>query len=468
MGGQARNRIAALDAATGAVTAWDPNANSDVRALAVSGSTVYEGGIFSCMGDWLARSNLAALDATTGAATAWNPGSSGTVSALATDDGSTIYAGGGFTNIGGQARNNIAALDAGTGAATAWDPNASGGGVSSLLALGNTIYVGGSFTNIGGQARNRIAALDATTGAATAWNPDANNTVARLAYGHLSPLRPGVVYAAGDFTSIGGQARSRIGALDELTGAATDWDPNATGGSVSALAVGVLVQGVYVGGSFTGIGGQARNHLASLDPSPPTGAATSWNPAAADDPPGVGVLVADGPTIYVGGQFTSMNGQVRNSIAALNAATGSAFDWNPNSNDNAVVNALAVSGGTVYVGGSFDNFGDRPQYGLAAITEAIVSVPEAHAAASLELAQNRPNPAGTSTLIEFMLPTAAPVTLAVFDLLGRRVASLLEGEMRPAGANRVRFRPAGLAGGLYLYRLEALGRAVTRKMIVIE
>ena len=39
---------------------------------------------------------------------------------------------------------------------------------------GSTVYAGGGFTSIGGQARNSIAALDATTGAATAWDPNAS------------------------------------------------------------------------------------------------------------------------------------------------------------------------------------------------------------------------------------------------------------------------------------------------------
>jgi hypothetical protein len=45
-----RNYLAALNSTTGAVTSWDPNANSLVRALAVSGSTVYAGGDFSFIG----------------------------------------------------------------------------------------------------------------------------------------------------------------------------------------------------------------------------------------------------------------------------------------------------------------------------------------------------------------------------------------------------------------------------------
>ena len=47
MGGQTRNRIAAIDAGTGAVTAWDPNADGDIYAVGVSGSVVYVGGNFA-------------------------------------------------------------------------------------------------------------------------------------------------------------------------------------------------------------------------------------------------------------------------------------------------------------------------------------------------------------------------------------------------------------------------------------
>ncbi len=108
-----------------------------------------------------ARNGLAALDAATGAATAWNPDANWTVGTLAVA-GDTVYAGGAFTAIGGQARSgNIAALDATTGTATAWNPSADGGGVSTLALSGDTVYVGGGFTAIGGQARNRLAALNA-------------------------------------------------------------------------------------------------------------------------------------------------------------------------------------------------------------------------------------------------------------------------------------------------------------------
>ncbi len=62
---------------------------------------------------------------------------------------------------------------------------------------GTTVYAGGRFTTIGGQNRNHIAALDATTGAPAAWNPNAQNELETIAVSGTT------VYAGGYFTSIG-------------------------------------------------------------------------------------------------------------------------------------------------------------------------------------------------------------------------------------------------------------------------
>ena len=72
----------------------------------------YIGGYFTAVGG-LPRSNLAHV-ASDLSVSAWNPNANGAVYALAVS-GSTVYAGGDFTSIGGQARNRIAALDATTG-----------------------------------------------------------------------------------------------------------------------------------------------------------------------------------------------------------------------------------------------------------------------------------------------------------------------------------------------------------------
>jgi predicted small secreted protein len=354
IGGQMRNHVAALDAVTGKVTSWNPNADKIVHALAVSGGTVYAGGLFASIGGQ-SRKRIAALNAVTGKATSWNPNADKRVDALAVSE-DTVYAGGWFTRIGGQTRNYVAALDAVTGKATSWNPNANEK-VFALAVSEGTVYAGGQFMSIGGQTRHSIAALDAVTGEATSWNPIANNWVYALA------VSGGTVYAGGQFTSIGGQTRHGIAALDAATGEATSWNPNPYGW-VYALAVSGGT--VYAGGSFSSIGGQWRNGIAAIDAV--TGEATSWDPNPSFDEywsPCVYTLAVSGGTVYAGGQFRSIGGQTRHSIAALDAVTGEATSWNPIANN--WVYALAVSGETVYAGGSFSSIGGQWRNGIAAI-----------------------------------------------------------------------------------------------------
>jgi hypothetical protein len=154
MGGQPRSRIAALTA-DGTATSFDPNARGDgfnaaVSALAVSGSTVYVGGLFSEM-NGLNRKNIAAVNALDGTPTGFDPQAGGTpfsdaVHAIAVS-GSRVYAGGYFSSIGGQARNLIAELNSSDGSATSFDPGAAGGTAAFALAVASdgTLYVGGDF-----------------------------------------------------------------------------------------------------------------------------------------------------------------------------------------------------------------------------------------------------------------------------------------------------------------------------------
>src|SRR5207247_2142837 len=147
--------------------------NGVVDALAVSVSTVYAGGEFISIGGQT-RNNIAALDAASGLATAWNPNANGYVNVLAVSGG-TVYAGGEFTSIGGQARKRRAALEALVGLASPSSRCAGrvNGGVDTLAVSGSTVYAGGYFDSIGGQARNYIAALDAASGLASTWDANA-------------------------------------------------------------------------------------------------------------------------------------------------------------------------------------------------------------------------------------------------------------------------------------------------------
>jgi hypothetical protein len=110
--------------------------------------------------------------------------------------------------------------------------------------------------------------------------------------------------------------------------------------------------------------------------------------------------------------------------------------------------------------------GDYPCSGLAAIGQSPTLRPIACAA--LALAQNLPNPARAMTSVRFALLAAAPVSLAIYDIQGRRVATLLDHELQQAGAHDVPVHVGGWRPGVYLYRLEAGGTSATRKMLVVR
>ena len=86
---------------------------------------------------------------------------------------------------------------------------------------------------------------------------------------------------------------------------------------------------------------------------------------------------------------------------------------------------------------------------------------------AFSLAQNYPNPFNPTTTIEFSLPTAAHVTLKVFDILGREVATLAD-KLDPAGVNSVRFDASRLSSGVYYYRIAAGSLVVTKQMLLVR
>jgi hypothetical protein len=83
------------------------------------------------------------------------------------------------------------------------------------------------------------------------------------------------------------------------------------------------------------------------------------------------------------------------------------------------------------------------------------------------LAQNYPNPFNPSTTIKFQMPSKGFVTLKVFDIMGREVATLANG-MREAGNYTVQWSAANLSSGVYWYRLTAGTFVQTNKMLLLK
>ena len=91
---------------------------------------------------------------------------------------------------------------------------------------------------------------------------------------------------------------------------------------------------------------------------------------------------------------------------------------------------------------------------------------------SFVLNQNQPNPFTRSSVIRFALPSGGPVTLAIFDVSGRRVRTLIDGPLGAGWHQRVwdgRMDDGGFArSGVYFSRLEAPQGVRSRKMIMLR
>jgi len=83
------------------------------------------------------------------------------------------------------------------------------------------------------------------------------------------------------------------------------------------------------------------------------------------------------------------------------------------------------------------------------------------------LEQNYPNPFNPSTSIQYRVSSLSNVSLKVYDVLGKEVATLVN-EQKPAGTYEVEFNAAGLSSGIYFYKLQAGSLVETKKMILLR
>ena len=87
----------------------------------------------------------------------------------------------------------------------------------------------------------------------------------------------------------------------------------------------------------------------------------------------------------------------------------------------------------------------------------------------INLLKNYPNPFNPSTMISFSLSQSSRVSLKVYNALGIEVA-VIENGLLSAGSHFRQFSAAefGLSSGVYFYKLDAMGRNITRKMTLIK
>lgn len=174
--------------------------------------------------------------------------------------------------------------------------------VRSIVHSGSVIYVGGDFTNVTVDSikypRNHVAAIDPETGALLPWNPNTNGDVYTLA------VDRGGVYLGGSFSSVGGVAVKNLARVNGTTGALDRRVHHKFNNIVRTVSL--SSNRVYVGGDFTQLGTSTRLHLAAFQRFSPF-RLTGWAPRAAHGV--VNVVKVARRAVYVGGGFTKLNGQ---------------------------------------------------------------------------------------------------------------------------------------------------------------
>jgi hypothetical protein len=166
--------------------------------------------------------------------------------------------------------------------------------------------------------------------------------------------------------------------------------------------------------------------------------------------------------LYVGGFFGSVNGVTRNYLAALDPTTGAAApDWDPN--PDGFIWSLTTSPKMLYAGGGYERMNALPVGSIAALR----TIPGPLPPPRYELLTVAPNPTVSGTTLRFSLAESARASLAVFDVQGRRMATLLDAAPLVAGDHAVAVPTSDWPVGCYLARLDVNGGFATRKLVVL-
>ncbi|MBI2427545.1 MAG: T9SS type A sorting domain-containing protein [Ignavibacteriales bacterium] len=167
-------------------------------------------------------------------------------------------------------------------------------------------------------------------------------------------------------------------------------------------------------------------------------------------------------SFYVAG--TSIFGEA---YGKLYRSTNGGLTWvNVNSGLStsiSAINAFTIVGDTLYAGTTVGVW-KRPlsDFGITDVHTADDKLPVQYS-----LSQNYPNPFNPTTNIEYRLSNTEFVSLKVFDLLGREVATLVN-EAKSSGTHEVNFNAKNLSSGIYLYQLSVGAHVETRRMVLLK
>jgi Domain of unknown function (DUF5122) beta-propeller len=365
--GTSAYRLAKIDPASGVLdtTFTQPTGGNDtVYTLAAAGSQVIAGGVFSTYrgtpANNIAKFSLATDEPDLAFSAA--AGTNNNVIGMALS-GSALYLGGVFTTCGGLSSYNIAKVDAATGACNTGF--AAGGGapfyVDAMIIHGTSLYIGGGNLSV-----THLAKMDLLTGQtdpAFSVNGGPDGTVLSLADS------PTAIYVGGQFQNYGALPARNLAKVDPATGALDQAFTQTTGaGAPSEYVQSLLIAGtsLYAGGYVNSYRGGTVQGLLKLDPM--TGALDSTF-SQSTGLSNAQTLLSSGSSILVAGSFQSYRG-----IASFNIAKVDASSGNPDPNftsslpcDSCGTNfdSLTLVGTKLYVGGDAPTlYRGAPTYGV--------------------------------------------------------------------------------------------------------
>lgn len=493
---------------------------NDVYAIAISGSNVYAGGNFNTLGDGTTSAQYIAIwNGTTwaelggGVAGGWD----GTCVYALAINGSDVFVGGDFLTAGGTTVNGIAKWSGST-----W--SAMGEGVNnSVLAIAingiGDVYAGGYFTQAGGVPASKIAKWNGS--AWSALGVGVNNSVYEIAISGID------VYAGGDFLYSGGTydgdgiytgGGTSVNHIAKWNG--SSWSALGTGVNDGVNAITISGSDLYAGGYFTSAGGASASRIAKWSGS----AWSSLDNGVSNGVCAMAICSAEGK-LYMGGEFSILN----NSIGAFNVGTlqdpsnplpvelitftahpegaSIVLNWKTATEVNnagfavqrKAVHGLSFTSETSnlkpetsewidlsFVEGSGTtnapknySFTDKSAAGKVSYRlkqidrdgkfeySQTVEVTTSTTPKEFALMQNYPNPFNPTTMISYQLPVSNHVSLKVFDLLGKEVATLVN-DVKEAGTYSTQFDGAKLSSGIYFARLSSNGKSEMKKLLLMK
>ncbi|MBN2571125.1 MAG: delta-60 repeat domain-containing protein [Ignavibacteriales bacterium] len=213
--------------------------------------------------------------------------------------------------------------------------------VFAIAIDGDYTYIGGAFKNIGPRT-GYGAKITSTSDLRSTSFPEVNGTIYAVATDES-----GGWYIGGSFTQVGGVARNRLAQITS-SGTVTSWDPNVSNGEVRSI---VLYEGgVYIAGTFTSINGVTRQRIAKLNIDDGS-VNTDW---VANATRTVYTIAPLNGYLYVGGSFATIKDSSRNCLAKLDTLAGDVDGtWRPQMLSGNSIMSIVTDGISIFVGGLF-------------------------------------------------------------------------------------------------------------------